>query len=213
MRKLLFTIIIISILAISVTGCTDTEDASSIPADEAEPSEEVSSADSAISPENETAASEDVITLDRAKEIALAHAGLEETDVTFVKSWLETDDGRQEYEIEFYRGNTEYDYDIDALTGDIVSYDSDAENYSRSDSAQSAGNNTYIGEEKAKSIALAKVPGATESDIRLYLDSEDGKPVYEGSILFNNTEYEFEIDAVTGTVLQWNYEPADDDDR
>ena len=148
MRKLLFTIIIISILAISVTGCTDTEDASSIPADEAEPSEEVSSADSAISPENETAASEDVITLDRAKEIALAHAGLEETDVTFVKSWLETDDGRQEYEIEFYRGNTEYDYDIDALTGDIVNYDSDAENYSRSDSAQSAGNNTYIGEEK-----------------------------------------------------------------
>jgi uncharacterized membrane protein YkoI len=212
-RKLLFTIIMISILAISVTGCTETEDASPIPADEAEPSEEVSSADSAISPENETAASEDVITLDRAKEIALAHAGLEETDVTFVKSWLETDDGRQEYEIEFYRGNTEYDYDIDALTGDIVSYDSDAKNYSRSGSTQSAGNNTYIGEEKAKSIALAKVSGATESDIRLYLDSEDGKPVYEGSILFNNTEYEFEIDAVTGTVLQWNYEPADDDDR
>ena len=57
-----------------------------------------------------------------AKEIALAHAGLKESDVDFIRVRLDYDDRRQEYEVEFYRGNVEYDYDIDALTGEIVSY-------------------------------------------------------------------------------------------
>lgn len=206
MKKILFAILMISILAISVTGCADKDDMAPSTADEAVSSEEVPPAESVSSHANETTTRMDVITVERAKEIALTHAGLAETDVTFVKAGLETDDDRQEYEVEFYSGNTEYDYDIDASTGDILSYDSDVENYSISGSTQSGGNNTYIGEEKAKSIALAKVSGATESDIRLNLDSEDGNAVYEGSILYNNTEYEFEIDAVTGTIVSWSVE-------
>lgn len=211
MKKILFIILMISISVISVTGCTNTDDTPSSTADEAVSPETVSPADSEIPQVNETTTSMEIISVDKAKEIALTHAGLAETDVTFVKAGLETDDGRQEYEVEFYSGNTEYDYDIDAFTGDILSYDSDAENYSISGNTQPGDNNTYIGEEKAKSIALAKVSGATESDIRLYLDSEDGKAVYEGSILFNNTEYEFEIDAFTGTVVSWSAESIYED--
>ena len=66
----------------------------------------------------------------QAKQIALQNAGLKESEVTFVKCGLDMDDGRMEYEIEFYRGNLEYDYDIDAVTGAIVSMDRDAEYYS-----------------------------------------------------------------------------------
>ncbi|WP_229390820.1 hypothetical protein [Methanosarcina sp. DH2] len=66
--------------------------------------------------------------------------------------------------------NTEYDYDIDASMGDILSYNYDAENYAAFISTQSDDNNTYIGQEKAKSTSLAKVSGATESDMQLYLD-------------------------------------------
>lgn len=206
MKKILFTILMVSVLAISVTGCADTDDKAPGTADEA-----VFPTGSEPSSTNETPSSMEVITLDRAKEIALAHAGLEETDVTFVNAKLDTDDGKQEYEIEFYSGNIEYDYDIDPSTGDILSYDSDVENYSASGSVQSDNNITYIGEEKAKSIALAKVPGATESDIRLALDSEDGNAVYEGSILFDDMEYEFEIDAATGTIVNWSAESINDE--
>lgn len=206
MKKILFAILMVSVLVISVTGCADTDDTAPDTADEA-----VSPSGSEPLSTNETPSSMEVITLDRAKEIALAHAGLEETDVTFVNAKLDTDDGKQEYEIEFYSGNIEYDYDIDPSTGDILSYDSDVENYSASGSVQSDNNITYIGEEKAKSIALAKVPGATESDIRLALDSEDGKAVYEGSILFDNMEYEFEIDAATGTIVNWSAESINDE--
>ncbi len=65
------------------------------------------------------------IGVDRAKEIALNHAQLNESDVQFVKAKLENDDGGVEYEIEFYSGRTEYDYTIDAVSGNIIEYDVD----------------------------------------------------------------------------------------
>lgn len=65
------------------------------------------------------------IGVDRAKEIALNHANLNESDVRFAKAKLENDDGRVEYEVEFYCGATEYDYTIDAVSGNIIEYDVD----------------------------------------------------------------------------------------
>lgn len=65
------------------------------------------------------------IGVDRAKEIALNHANLSETDVVFTKEKLENDDGGAEYEIEFHSGRTEYDYTIDAASGNIIEYDVD----------------------------------------------------------------------------------------
>ena len=65
------------------------------------------------------------IGLDRAKEIALTHAQLGVGDVRFAKTELDYDDGRMEYEIEFYYGRIEYSYTVDAVTGDILEYDVD----------------------------------------------------------------------------------------
>lgn len=62
---------------------------------------------------------------DLAKQIALDHAQLNEGDVRFIKAELDYDDGRMEYEVEFYLGRTEYDYTIDAGSGDILKYDVD----------------------------------------------------------------------------------------
>ena len=59
----------------------------------------------------------------RAKEIALAHAGLSASQVSFYRTKLDYDHGRAEYEVEFWKDHTEYDYEIDAATGDILSFD------------------------------------------------------------------------------------------
>ena len=70
------------------------------------------------------------ITADEAKRIALAHAKLAEKDVTFVKVELEIEDNnRYEYDVDFYSRNVEYDYEIDAVSGAILSADRDIENY------------------------------------------------------------------------------------
>lgn len=135
-----------------------------------------------------------------AKAAALAHAGLQSADVTFIKSELDQENGRQVYEVEFYtRNGREYDYEIDAVTGEVVSVDDDAEAYPPPSDT--------ISKDKAVSTALAKVPGAKTSDVRMAeLDNEDGRWVYEVEILYNGTEYEGVIDAYTGEVLKWEAE-------
>ena len=66
-----------------------------------------------------------LLSLDEAKEIAVSHAGLSMSDISFSKAKLERDDGRSVYEIEFYQGYVEYDYTIDAATGTVLEYDMD----------------------------------------------------------------------------------------
>ena len=63
-------------------------------------------------------------------------------------------------------------------------------------------NSQNITAEKAKSIALAQVPGANESHFgEIDLDYDHGRAVYEIEIFYNNSKYEFDIDASTGEVI------------
>lgn len=144
------------------------------------------------------------ITENQARQIALDHAGLSASQVTFLKSSLDYDDGRQVYDVEFYSSDyTEYDYEIDAATGDILSYDSDAEGY-----APPTANTTAITADQARQIALAEVPGATVNDIYEFeLDRDDGRLEYEGTIYYNGMEYEFTIDGYSGAIRSWEAEP------
>ncbi len=148
-----------------------------------------------------------LITPERAKDIAISHAAQDKDSITFVKTELETEDGRKVFEVEFYgKDNTEYDYIIDATTGDVISFDADAEMFAPPASSTSSPA-TAIDEAKARELALAKVPGAVEADIREFkTDIEDGKKVFEGKIIYNKTEYEFEIDAETGEFRTWEQE-------
>lgn len=65
------------------------------------------------------------VSLDEAKRIALRRAGVSAGEVRFNKANQDWDDGRLIYELEFWKGNTEYDVDVDAATGRIWDYDVD----------------------------------------------------------------------------------------
>ncbi|MEG0829249.1 MAG: PepSY domain-containing protein [Anaerovoracaceae bacterium] len=73
---------------------------------------------------------------------------------------------------------------------------------------QAATEKVKIDEAKAKSMVLAKVKGAKDSDLRLKLDTENGKQVYEGEILHDGKEYDFEMDANSGEFVEWSEEAA-----
>ncbi|MBR5307538.1 MAG: PepSY domain-containing protein [Clostridia bacterium] len=62
---------------------------------------------------------------ERAREIALEKAGLKESEVTLIKVKLDRDDGRYVYEIEFRRGLTEYEAEINAEDGRILKFEKD----------------------------------------------------------------------------------------
>ena len=153
------------------------------------------------------------ITVEEAKTIALNHAGLTADAVTFVKAKQDYDDGRLVYEIEFVttsgNGYLEYDYEIDAATGNILSYDYDAESYTPQPmtTTPSTATGALIDEATAKLTAVNQMPGASTSDICEWkLDYDDGRWEYEGKIIYNQMEFEFTIDAATGAVIEWDVE-------
>lgn len=152
------------------------------------------------------------ITKAKAKSIALKHAGVSASKATFVKAKLDYEDGRRVYEIEFYSGNTEYDYEILASNGKIISYDKDIENYKIP--RKNTSSSTYIGKAKAKSIALkdAGVSASSATFTKTKLDYEDGIRVYEIEFYTNSAEYEYEINAKTGKIRDMDVEHFDCDD-
>ena len=155
-----------------------------------------------------TQSSGELIGEQAARDAALEHAGLSDSQVTFLKTKLDREDGRQVYEVEFYTQDyKEYDYEIDALTGEVRSYDYDVETYFQTSGNSETG--TELTAEEAKALALAQVPGATESDIiEFKTDRDDGRIEYEGEILYSGMKYEFEIDAYSGTIRSWEAEKA-----
>lgn len=137
----------------------------------------------------------------KAQEIALAHAGVKPADATITKSKLDYDDGRQVYEIEWYANGAKYDYEIDVATGEVVKSDYEAK------AVVGTSNGATISEADAKKTVLARVSGATASDIYEWeLDYDNGRPEYEGKIIYGGSEYEFTIDATSGTVTEWDVE-------
>ena len=137
------------------------------------------------------AAPGDFIERERAMDIALRDSGLEASSVSFVRSHLDRDDGRMVYDVEFYSGNTEYDYEIDALTGEILAKDRDAEYWNGQ-----GYTDALIEDSRAVSIALEDAGVADPGRIRAHLDRDDGRLVYEVEFRTADGEYEYRIDAV-----------------
>ena len=167
----------------------------------------VPAADSATTQSSAAATAQTVTgTVDEemAQKIALEHAGVKATDATITKSKLDYEGRHQVYEIEWYAGGKKYDYEIAVDTGEILSsgYDEKTSGWSVSNSS-----NVTVSEADAKQTALGSVSGATEKDIYEWeFDYDDGRPEYEGKIIYGGTEYDFTIDASSGAVIEWEAE-------
>ena len=153
------------------------------------------------------------ISADKAKKIALGDAKLAEKNVTFVKVELEFEDNRLVYDVEFYSGNVEYDYDIDAVSGAIVSADKDIENYvipaQPSTEAPTKAQASEISVEKAKQIALSHAGVGSARFTKAKIDYENGVKVYEIEFKVGNMEYEYDINVVNGAIVSSSAEIDD----
>ena len=144
------------------------------------------------------------VTLDEAKAIALADAGVSSSEVTYKKAKLDYDDGIKVYDIEFYTSSREYEYEINASTGKIVSRSSEA---FRVDTGN-VGNASFIGVDKAKTIAAdhAGVSASSVTFSKAKLENDDGMQVYEIEFYYNGMEYEYTISATTGDIIEYDYD-------
>ena len=80
------------------------------------------------------------------------------------------------------------------------------------ESVGTASDKAYIGEAKAKEIALNKAgaSAAALTDLEIEMDVEDGVMVYEVEFKCGGYEYDCEVNALTGAVVKFDRE-ADDD--
>lgn len=136
----------------------------------------------------------------KAKLIALQHAGVQKNDFTIVELRLNRDDNKIVYEVEFFTESKEYDYKIDAITGEVVSYDFDIEGFE----------NNFIGQEKAEQIALKHAQLTkqqveyVENELDADEDEYEGRWKYQIEFRYGNKEYEYNIDAQAGEVIDYS---------
>ncbi len=184
----------------SVSAETD-QTSSAVPATAADPSQaQTASGTQAASPSGQTEIGEEA-----AKQTALSDAGVSESDTVYLSVKRDFDDGRLLYDVEFYAGSTEYDYEIDAYSGSVLSFDQDIEHYSPDPAPAS---DAAVSLEAAKSAAL-DAAGLTEDAVtftKTKLDRDDGIALYEIEFVSGETEYEFEISAADGSILEYNRE-------
>jgi len=137
-----------------------------------------------------------------AKSAAFTHAGVSAADAESLRCKLDWDDGRQVYDIEFWVGTTEYDYEIDASTNAVLEATQEQNSRRSGTAAQQSGG--FIGEEAAKSAALthAGVSAADAGYVKCELDENDGYWVYELEFRVGSVEYDYEIDASSGAVVK-----------
>ena len=157
---------------------------------------------------------------DAAAYAAEQYAGTAALDSVTAEVDPELDESPAHYEVELHTQWGEFEYLVDAYTGKVLSGQKDlpttvsAQNEAARPSGQKpapSGTAQDIGYAEAKSIALNHA-GVSESkayDMDIELDEEDGKLVYEVEFKSGGLEYDYEIDAATGTILQQETEKDD----
>ena len=155
--------------------------------------------------------------------LALEDAGIGRNEITDLEIDFGYEHGVLVYEVDFDVNATEYEYDIDASTGNILhchtenghSHEEDDKHHSSHSSGTNQGAQSSaaadIGQEKAKAIALRHA-GVTEAEVsRLHVTSEwdDGRLEYQVEFYVGNVEYEYEISAADGSILDYDKEIDD----
>lgn len=187
--------ILIALLAVTVlAGCAAS--ASTLPPEETT----LPGPAAALQPEK--------LTPEEARAIALADAALTEAEAAGLRVKYDPDDGIPAYEVDFRAGDYEYDYTIHAETGAILSRgrEFDPAATTPPQTLPPAVQSETITADAAADIALAHA-GLTRADVTrldVKYDFDDGVPTYEVDFHHGKTEYDYEIHAETGAILDFD---------
>jgi len=166
-------------------------------------------------PVGTTASAVTYLSTAKIKALALEKAGVKENEITNYYAEFDFDDGVASYEVSFRTEKYEFDVDVHAVTGKVLNFDKELVDYDDDDyipvnkptnsepTTNAPVNETLIGKDKAKNIAL-KHAGVPANEVRGYsceYDIDDGLKVYDIEFEHKGFEYSYEINAVTGKII------------
>lgn len=161
------------------------------------------------------------LTLDEAIDAALADAGVERENAVFSKAKLDSDD-KPHYDIEFSVTvdgvAEEFDYEILASDGKILKHEREVKSGTTSvtvtkvepSKLRSTVTGGYISVDDAKAAALAhaKLSADNVKFVKAKFDGDDIKPHYDIEFISGGSEYDYEIEADGGKVMEYEVERA-----
>lgn len=150
------------------------------------------------------------ISLDAAIDIAVADAGVARADAKFTEAKLDSDDLVAHYDIEFIAGANEYDYEIAVTDGSILKKEVEPADPSKPSKPQPDVSG-YISIDEAKAIALKKVSldASKVTFKKAELDADDRTPHYDIEFVSGGYEYEVEVNAKNGRIIDFDRELDD----
>ncbi|MBR3270917.1 MAG: PepSY domain-containing protein, partial [Clostridia bacterium] len=149
-----------------------------------------------------------IVSMDDAKAIALKDAGIADAGATFTKAEIDADDGRTIYDLEFVAGGVEYDYEIDAQTGTVLSKEKELRTAPVPTPSPIPAQTVSMDDAKAIALKDAGVKASDATFTKAETDTDDGRSTYELEFIAGGVEYDYEIDPTTGAILSRETEQA-----
>ena len=130
---------------------------------------------------------------------------------------LDKENGKSVYEIEFSYKNSEYEYDIDASTGEILKFEKTEKKKqntpegsdSKDTDKKPSDTADCIGEGTARELVLS-FAGLNAADITNYRSesyAQDDVPVYKIKLRAGGYQYGFDVNALTGEIVKYEKQP------
>lgn len=138
--------------------------------------------------------------------LGLNNSTFTSADATVTKAKLDYEKGAYVFEIEFYLNGNEYEYEINATTGVVIKAEVEHADKDDDDIIPDA---KYITQDEAVRIAIGMAGVDSYTELETKLEVEHGVVIYEVEFKANGFEYEYEIDAKTGAILDYEVEIDD----
>ncbi len=144
-----------------------------------------------------TASDKGYVGADAARDIALQDAGATLEQAVKLKVEMDYHHSAMIYEVEFDFDNTEFDYDIDAKTGNVLQVKREP----CCSDTQTGDSDALISKDAALDAALAHACVTKDQILDVSCELDESKLCYEVEFNVTDCEYEYHIDAHSGSVL------------
>lgn len=177
MKKILRSFVILLMMLLTITGCHKSDDQSH--------NTSTTRNDTNTNNTSSNTLSQDDVLQNVMKQVS----GLEKGNIYIEQEY---DDGKSIYEGTAIYDQIEYEFEIEANTGNILEWTS-----------QNTLVNQNSNVDQAINKVIEKIPGIEKENIWLKMEHDDGQTFYEGKAIYNQIEYDFEIEENTGNIVEW----------